>query len=130
MATDEGGERALPASLRRRYRVERTLGAGGFGTALLALDLELARPVVVKLLDRELARDADAVARFRREARLTAQIAHENVVKVIDHGVADDTPWIVYELVEGRSLRERMETAPPSPAEAIDIALQLARALE
>jgi predicted Ser/Thr protein kinase len=130
MTTEEGGPGELPAECRRRYRVERTLGAGGFGTALLARDLELNRLVVIKLLDRELAREAEAVARFQREARLTAQIQHENVVKVLDHGFSDGTPWIVYEFIEGRPLRERMEAGPVPARLAIEIALQVARALE
>ena len=121
------GKLTLPADCARRYEPVRVLGRGGFGAAVLAFDRQLARSVVIKVL---FGAEADTVARFTREARLTANLHHENVVKVLDHGAEDGIPWIAYEYVEGRTLRQRMDDGRFTPAEAIEIVLQVARALE
>jgi serine/threonine protein kinase len=92
----------LPPSLRDRYEPSGTLGEGGFGAVLRCRDLRLGREVALKLLSLE--DDAEATARFEREARVTAALRHPNVVQVYDHGVADGLPWIAYELIPGQDL--------------------------
>ncbi len=104
----EGSDRSLPRSLRSRYEILRQLGAGAFGRVVQARDLALDRSVAIKLLAVD---DEGVRARFRREARVTAQLDHPGIVRVLDVGLTEegvgDTPgqaWIVYEYLEGRSL--------------------------
>jgi eukaryotic-like serine/threonine-protein kinase len=91
-----------------RYRVERVLGEGAMAKVLLAHDAELGREVAVKLLDERLAADPSFRARFAREARVAAGLSHPNVVTVFDVGEDDGRPFIVMELVPGRTLEERL----------------------
>jgi serine/threonine-protein kinase len=111
-----------------RYRLERLLGAGGMGEVFAARDLLLDRGVAVKLPS---AATAVAAARFQREARAAARINHPNVVAIYDWGeTADGTPFIVMELVEGRSLRGMLQSRSVLPArEVIDLGTQIADAL-
>ncbi len=95
--------------LARRYRFERRLGRGGMGTVYQAYDIELRRPVAVKVIRPELMPDIDALARFRWEAKTAAGFAHPNVVTIHDFGVAeDDRAYLVMELLIGCSLREEL----------------------
>ena len=91
-----------------RYRVERVLGDGAMAKVLLAHDAELGREVALKLLDERLAEDPSFRARFAREARVAAGLSHPNVVTVFDVGETDGRPFIVMELVTGRTLEERL----------------------
>jgi len=102
----------LPDSL-ERYRVERVLGQGAFGTVYLAEDRELHRSVALKVaLDvREGPGDVDA---FRAEARVLASLDHPAVIPIYDVGRADGRSYIVTKLVEGSSLAERLRQAPIS----------------
>jgi serine/threonine protein kinase len=114
-----------------RYRVERTLGSGGMAIVVLARDRELDRPVAIKLLADNLARDADLRARFVREARLAARLSHPNVVKVFDAGEDGGRPYIVMECVNGPTLAEvlaRRGRLPPD--EAVDLAIQACAGLD
>jgi serine/threonine-protein kinase len=95
-----------------RYRVERELGHGGMATVYLAHDVELQRPVAVKLLLEHLAGDEAFRARFVREARLAGRLSHPNVVGVYDAGDADGRPYIVMEYVRGTSLAQAGRLAP------------------
>lgn len=119
----------FPGDLAARYRPTRALGAGGFGRVVLAADTELGRPVAIKFLT--LARTPELDARFEREARVTAALAHPNVVRVFAHGfAAGGIPYIVYEYVAGRSLASVVaDEGPPDPARASAWGLQLADAL-
>jgi hypothetical protein len=92
-----------------RYRFDRRLGRGGMGVVYEAFDAELNRQVAVKVIRPDLIGSADAVARFRREARIAARLSHPSVVSVYDFGVADDDrAYLVMELLKGRSLREEL----------------------
>ena len=93
-------------SVAGRYDVERTLGGGGMAVVYLARDLELGRPVAVKVLAENVAGDPDLRERFVREARLAGRLSHPNVVRVYDAGEEDGRPFIVMECVEGESLAE------------------------
>ncbi|MBI4864350.1 MAG: serine/threonine protein kinase [Candidatus Riflebacteria bacterium] len=120
----------LPASLTRKYRPERRLAHGGFGSVWLATQLDLGRPVAVKVLHASAVSDEVQVARFRKEARITASLSHPNIVVLLDHGVDDGVPWIAYEYVAGESVRERLARGPIPWPEACRIADQVASALE
>jgi serine/threonine-protein kinase len=111
-----------------RYRLERLLGAGGMGEVFAGRDLLLDRDVAVKLPSTT---TAVAAARFQREARAAAQINHPNVVAIYDWGETDGgTPFIVMELVEGRSLRAVLQSQRVLPArEVVDLGTQIADAL-
>lgn len=114
-----------------RYRVERVLGAGAMAKVLLAHDAELGREVAVKLLDEGLAADPSFRARFAREARVAAGLSHPNVVTVFDVGEADGRPFIVMELVSGRTLEERLRREGAlSATDVLAIARQVCAGLE
>jgi tRNA A-37 threonylcarbamoyl transferase component Bud32 len=99
-----------------KYRVDRTLGAGGMGVVLAATQQELDRPVALKfLLPKAMARP-DIVARFSREARAAAKIQSEHVARVLDVGALDDgTPFIVMEYLEGEDLATLLRARGPLP---------------
>ena len=114
-----------------RYRVERVLGEGAMAKVLLAHDAELGREVAVKLLDEGLAADSSFRARFAREARVAAGLSHPNIVTVFDVGEADGRPFIVMELVPGRTLEDRLRRDGAVPADdVVAIARQVCAGLE
>ncbi len=95
-----------------RYRLESKLGSGGMSTVYLARDETLERWVAAKVLHREISDQPDQIERFRREARAVAQIAHPNVVAVIDAGEDGGRPYIVFEYVDGETLKHRIDAHP------------------
>jgi len=100
-----------------RYRLDRRLGRGGMGTVYAATDEALERPVAVKLIREDLAVSPDLDARFRREARAGAAFSHPNVVRVYDFGIdSDGRAFLVMELLEGRTLRQRLISDSPLTA--------------
>jgi tRNA A-37 threonylcarbamoyl transferase component Bud32 len=116
--------------LNGRYRLDAQVGAGGMSTVYRAFDVTLERPVAIKLLHREIASDSDQIERFRREARAVAQLSHPHIVTVIDAGEDDGRPYIVFELVAGETLKERIKRMGRLPiGEAVAYALEIARAL-
>src|SRR5882762_10946699 len=92
-----------------RYRLEAKLGSGGMSTVYLARDDTLDRPVAVKVMHREMSEQEDQLQRFRQEARAVAKLSHPNVVSVIDAGEDGGYPYIVFEYVEGETLKQRIE---------------------
>jgi len=98
----------LAASLARRFRIVRRLGAGGMGAVFLAEQIAVGnRPVALKVLNRKLLDDPDFLLRFQNEAASTGRIHHPNVVTIYESGQADDgTPYIAMEFLEGESLRQ------------------------
>ena len=116
--------------LNNRYRLDEKVGAGGMSTVYRAFDTTLERPVAIKLLHREIAGDSDQIERFRREARAVAQLSHPHIVTVIDAGEDDARPYIVFEYVEGETLKERIRRLGRLPiGEAVAYAIEIARAL-
>jgi len=117
-------------TLSGRYRLEARIGAGGMSTVYRALDETLQRRVAIKLMNREVASESDQLERFRREARAVAQLSHPNIVGVIDAGEDVGRPYIVFEYVEGETLKERIRRMGRLPiAEAVAYAIEIARAL-
>jgi serine/threonine-protein kinase len=116
--------------LNGRYRLDAQIGSGGMSTVYRAFDSVLERRVAVKLMHREIAADTDQLERFRREARSVAQLSHPHIVGVIDAGEEDGRPYIVFEYVEGETLKDRIRRMGRLPVdEAIAYAIEIARAL-
>ena len=111
------------------YRIEAMLGAGGMGEVFRAHDSKLDRPVALKLLPADVACDRDRLRRFLAEARAVSSINHPNILIIHDFGDVDGRPFIVSELVEGETLRERLTRGRIAPAEAMRIGLQVTAAL-
>ena len=113
-----------------RYRLESKLGSGGMSTVYLARDETLERWVAVKVLHREISDQPDQLERFRREARAVAQLSHPNVVAVIDAGEDGGRPYIVFEYVEGETLKQRIDRLGGLPLdEAAAYAIEVGRGL-
>lgn len=113
-----------------RYELVRPLGHGAMATVDLAHDVELDRPVALKRLAENLARDEDLRRRFLREARLAAKLAHPNVVRVFDVGEDDGRPFIAMEYVEGGTLAEVVARRGALPvAEAATLGMQVCAGL-
>jgi len=116
--------------LSARYRLESKLGSGGMSTVYLARDETLERWVAIKVLHREISDQPDQIERFRREARSVARLSHPNVVSVIDAGEDGGYPYIVFEYVEGETLKQRIERLEKLPLdEAAAYAIEIGRGL-
>ena len=113
-----------------RYRLDAQIGTGGMSTVYRAFDATLERRVAVKLMHRHIAADSDQLERFRREARSVAQLSHPHIVGVIDAGEDDNRPYIVFEYVEGETLKDRIRRFGRLPIdEAVAYAIEISRAL-
>ena len=113
-----------------RYKLEAKLGSGGMSTVYLARDTTLDRQVAVKVLHREMSEQEDQLQRFRQEARAVAKLSHPNVVAVIDAGEDGGHPYIVFEYVEGETLKQRINRVGAlEPQEALAYAIEIARGL-
>ncbi len=113
-----------------RYKLEAKLGSGGMSTVYLARDTTLDRQVAVKVMHREMSEQADQLERFRQEARAVAKLSHPNVVSVIDAGEDGGHPYIVFEYVEGETLKQRINRVGALDAqEALAYAIEVARGL-
>src|SRR3954463_10256113 len=114
-----------------RFRLEEQVGSGGMSSVYRAFAPTLERHVAIKLMHRDISNDADQLERFRREARAVAQLNHPHVVTVIDAGEDDGNPFIVFEYVEGETLKDRIRRLGRLPvAEAVAYAVEIGRALE
>jgi serine/threonine protein kinase len=112
------------------YRVLQTLGAGGMGVVYLAEDGRLGRQVALKFLPPEASRDETTLERFRLEARAASSLSHPGICTVFDIGDDAGSPFIVMEALKGETLRDRIKRAPIKVSEVLDLAIQLADALE
>jgi eukaryotic-like serine/threonine-protein kinase len=117
----------LPVVVGGRYRLEKLLGGGGMAKVYHGVDLTLEREVAVKLINQELRADPEFDARFHREAKIASQLSDPHIIVVHDFGI-DPThgPYLVMELLQGSSLRERLQAHGPLPIKA---ALQLSAQL-
>src|SRR6187401_1401162 len=113
-----------------RYRLDAQVGTGGMSTVYRAFDSTLERRVAIKLMHRDIAADSDQLERFRREARAVAQLSHPHIVGVIDAGEDENRPYIVFEYVEGETLKDRIRRLGRLPVdESLAYAIEIARAL-
>ncbi|HET7453448.1 MAG TPA: serine/threonine-protein kinase, partial [Thermoanaerobaculia bacterium] len=112
------------------YEVVSELGAGGMGEVYKAHDAKLGRSVAIKVLPESLSRDPERLARFEREARVLASLNHPGIAAI--YGMEESTPVkaLVLELVDGPTLQDRIEEGPLPVEEAIEIARQIADALD
>jgi len=117
--------------LQGTYRILRPLAEGGCGEVYLAAHTRLPGRFAIKLLHRSLARDNDAMTRFRQEAEITSSLRHPHIVQVFDFNVTDNgVPFLVMELLEGKLLSQRVAAdGALDPMIAIDIIEQIASAL-
>jgi predicted Ser/Thr protein kinase len=111
--------------LAARYKTEGTLGRGGMGEVLLALDTRLDRKVAIKRILGEAARSKTAVSRFLTEAKAIAALNHPNIVQIYDYGRAADGPFLIMEYVDGSSLLDRCRDGALPLEQAVDLACQL-----
>ena len=111
------------------YEVVGSIGAGGMGEVYRAKDTRLSRDVAVKVLPPSFADDPDRLRRFEQEARATGMLNHPNILAVYDIGSHNGAPYVVSELLEGETLRARIDGTPLPPRKAIDYATQIARGL-
>jgi eukaryotic-like serine/threonine-protein kinase len=111
------------------YEIVSPLGAGGMGEVYRARDARLSRDVAVKVLPAAFSRDPERLRRFEQEARATAALSHPNILAVFDIGTHEESLYVVTELLEGETLRQRTQSGPLSARKATDYGLQMARGL-
>jgi eukaryotic-like serine/threonine-protein kinase len=124
------GDRAAGALLGGRYRLIRKVGEGGMGEVYEAEHALIHRRVAVKILQRNLAQDPQAIERLQREAQSTSGLGHPNIVDTLDFGYSDDGQvFLVMEWLDGENLDQRLRREPVSLPSALDIAAQAAAGL-
>ena len=111
------------------YEIVSPLGAGGMGEVYRARDTRLNRPVAVKVLPVSFSSDADRLRRFQQEAMATAALNDPGIVAVYDVGAQEGFPYVVSELLEGETLRDRLRMGPLPRRKSIDYGTQIAHAL-
>jgi serine/threonine-protein kinase len=116
-------------TLNGRYEVQARLGAGGVGVVYQGRQVQLDRLVAIKVLQQSAAASPEWRRRFEREARVLSALAHPNVVSITDFGIDGDVPYLVMELLQGKTLADLMNEGPVSPARALDIVGQTLRGL-
>ncbi len=112
------------------YEILYAIGAGGMGEVYKARDTRLDRSVAVKVLPDHIAKKADSLARFEREARSVASLNHPNICTLHDIGRQEETSYMVMELIEGETLSSRIEKGPIPLDQALKLATQIADALD
>lgn len=111
------------------YEIQSPLGAGGMGEVYRARDPRLGRDVAIKVLPSSFSSDADRLQRFAQEARAAAALNHPNILAIFDIGDDRGSPYVVSELLEGETLRERLRSGPLNTRRAIEYGLQVTRGL-
>src|SRR5438034_6971142 len=111
------------------YQIVGALGAGGMGEVYRARDSRLARHVAVKVLPTDESAGADRLSRFEQEAKAAGALNHPNLLTVFDTGRHEGAPYIVFELLEGETLRERLHRGKVPLRKAIEWAAQIAHGL-
>ncbi len=112
-----------------RYEIRSQIGAGGMGEVYLARDPKIGRDVAIKVLPAAFSSDSERLRRFEQEVQATGKLNHPNILAVHDVETHDGAPYVVYELLEGETLRERLSGGALAARKAVDYALQVAHGL-
>jgi serine/threonine protein kinase len=112
-----------------QYKLVSLIGVGGMGEVYRARDVALQRDVAIKILPASISNDADRLRRFEQEARSLGQLNHPNILAIYAVGQENGAPFVVSELLEGETLREKLNEARLVPRKALDYARQIARGL-
>src|SRR5688500_1616672 len=112
-----------------RYEIRSQLGAGGMGEVYLARDPKINRDVAIKVLPAAFSSDAERLRRFEQEVQATGKLNHPNILGVYDVETHDGAPYVVYELLEGETLRHRLRGGALPSRKAVDYGLQVANGL-
>src|SRR5438552_4731438 len=112
-----------------RYEIRSKIGEGGMGEVYRARDEKLNRDVAIKVLPVTYSQDTERLRRFEQEAQAAGALNHPNILAVYDVGENDGAPYVVSELLEGETLREKLDGAAIPQRKAVDYASQLARGL-
>src|SRR5213596_3077123 len=118
-----------PESQLGPYRIGGVIGEGGMGVVYRAKDTRLGRDVAIKVLTHVATQDREQLTRFEQEARATGMLNHPNLLTIYDVGQEGGAPYIVSELLEGETLRDRLNRGALPPRRAVDAALQVAHGL-
>ena len=121
--------RIASGTLLGRYEIRALIGAGGMGEVYRARDTSLGRDVAVKVLPPDLSVDIERLRRFEQEARATSSLNHPNILMIFDIGTFEGSTYVVSELLEGETLRERLLSGTLPARKAIEYAIQIARGL-
>src|SRR5213595_4333287 len=113
-----------------RYRILEKLGSGGMGDVYLAEDMRLGRKVALKLLAEDVTGKRERLGRFDQEAYAASALNHPNILTVYEMGDEGGRHFIATEYIEGQTLRKRLQTTPMEIVEVLDVAIQVAGALE
>ena len=111
------------------YEIRGAIGSGGMGEVYRAHDMRLGRDVAIKILPGDAFVSSEALARFEREARAVAALNHPNILAIHDVGISGDVRYVVTELLEGETLRQRLAGRALPPSKAMDYAIQIAHGL-
>ncbi len=119
----------IPGTILGQYEIRSPLGAGGMGEVYRAHDTRLDREVAIKVLPESLTADPDRLRRFEQEARAVAALNHPNILAVYQMATHEGVSYMVSELLDGETLRERLRHGPIPLRKAIDYAVQIAHGL-
>src|SRR4051794_21888887 len=126
----DGCSRVMDTTVVSHYRLLHPLGEGGMGIVYRAEDLQLGREVAIKLLRVETVASQEWLARFEREARLASSLQPPNICTIHELGEHDNSPFIVMERLEGRTIKQLVESGPLPPRQVLGFARQIADALD
>src|SRR3954451_7343081 len=111
------------------YVIQSAIGAGGMGEVYRARDARLNREIAIKILPASFSADSDRLQRFAQEARAAAALNHPNILSIFDIGDELNAPYVVSELLEGETLRDRLRNGALSTRKCIDYGKQIASGL-